>query len=478
MYALPSKELKHLFSLLVGLALVQWIFGPDWIHSLLSSAVTYLICALAPKKYIHVLVFVWVMGYMTGAHAYRMYVSYLSGIFDFTGTQMVLTMKLTSFAYNLYDGTADRERVFPATPYADKRLSRLYNERRRFAIRQLPNPLEFFGYVFCFTCILAGPAFEYSDYQQAIDGSAFEQKSYAAAVRDDEKVIAPNGTKKDASSTVSSGKVVYPSTLLPALQRLLVGVVTLAGHLVLVATYQVSSLYNADFIANTPALARMFYAIVALFTERLKYYFAWKVAEGASILAGFGFEGYTPEGKVIGWKGVENIDILGFETSASVQTMTRTWNKRTQGWLERYTYQRTGRSLVATYFVSALWHGLYPGFFFFFMTLPIITRIERLLKSKVNPLVVPEYDGYDLKTYPKTPVGYIYWIICWIGTFGAMLYVGEFFFLGSLENCMVCLRSYYFIPHIFLLLVYIVLSLMPTSQSDSRYRMDTTSKFE
>jgi hypothetical protein len=50
------------------------------------------------------------MGYMTGSHLYRMYVSYMSGIFDFTGTQMVLTMKLTSFAYNLYDGTADHKK--------------------------------------------------------------------------------------------------------------------------------------------------------------------------------------------------------------------------------------------------------------------------------------------------------------------------------------------------------------------------------
>ena len=50
-----------------------------------------------------------------------MYVGYLSGVFDFTGTQMVLTMKLTSFAYNLYDGTADKDNVFPTTPHEDKR---------------------------------------------------------------------------------------------------------------------------------------------------------------------------------------------------------------------------------------------------------------------------------------------------------------------------------------------------------------------
>ena len=53
-------------------------------------------------------------------------------------------------------------------------------------------------------------------------------------------------------------------------------------------------------------------------------------------------------------------DIIGFETAPNVSILSRSWNKRTQGWLERYTYHRTNRDLGATYFVSALWHGLYP----------------------------------------------------------------------------------------------------------------------
>ena len=58
-----------------------------------------------------------------------------------------------------------------------------------------------------------------------------------------------------------------------------------------------------------------------MFINRLKYYFAWKVAEGASILGGFGFEGYDKEGKEIGWKGVENVNILGCEFAPNLQTL-------------------------------------------------------------------------------------------------------------------------------------------------------------
>ena len=36
------------------------------------------------------------------------------------------------------------------------------------------------------------------------------------------------------------------------------------------------------------------------------------------------------------------MDILGFETAGHISSNTRAWNKRSQGWLERYVYMRTG----------------------------------------------------------------------------------------------------------------------------------------
>lgn len=43
---------------------------------------------------------------------------------------------------------------------------------------------------------------------------------------------------------------------------------------------------------------------------------------------------------------VSNIDVMAFETSCNIATNTRAWNKRTQGWLERYVYMRTGEADV------------------------------------------------------------------------------------------------------------------------------------
>ena len=377
-----------------------------------------------------------------------MYVSYLSGVFDFTGTQMVLTMKLTSFAYNLYDGTFDKERVFGK--HEDKKKAKVYAARQAFAITSLPNPLEFFGYIYCFTCILAGPAFEYADYARSIDGSAFR--------------------KADDKDQKLPGK--KPSTILPGLQRLLIGVVSMVGFLQLSARYPLSAHYKADFIAENTIVERFIKLLIAMFAERLKYYFAWKVAEGASIMGGFGFEGYDKDGKEKGWKGVENIEIVTFETAANIQTCSRSWNKRTQGWLERYTYGRTGNSLIATYFISALWHGLYPGFFMVFLTIPLMTNIERLMRAKINPILVPGYNPFDASTYPKTPVAYIYWLVCWVGTVFGLNYTAQAFNMGSFERCHRALSGYFYGGHIFMVVLYVLLEIFPAKKDKSQKKKE------
>jgi hypothetical protein len=50
----------------------------------------------------------------------------------------------------------------------------------------------------------------------------------------------------------------------------------------------------------------------------------------------------------------------------------------------------------------AFWYGLYPGYFMFFMSVPLLTNVERLIKAKINPYIVPGYDGFNQDTYPNT----------------------------------------------------------------------------
>ena len=186
-------------------------------------------------------------------HAHIMYTRYFSGEFDYSGTQMVLTMKISSFAYNIYDGTTDREEIFQDTISDTKKL-KVYKERRRYAILELPSLLEYFGYIFCFTCILAGPAFEYRDYVDCIDQSVFVRKI--------------SGHEKN---------IQVPSSFLPAIKTLMVAVACLCIHFYLSSHFTSAQLCNLSWISTWEWYYRVPYFWMTEVMERFKYYFVWKV---------------------------------------------------------------------------------------------------------------------------------------------------------------------------------------------------------
>jgi hypothetical protein len=137
--------------------------------------------------------------------------------------------------------------------------------------------------------------------------------------------------------------------------------------------------------SNTPWHIRYGYSWVALFFQRFKYYFAWKNAEGSNNIWYAGFEGFDTKGDPIGWENANNIDILQFETAPNLKLLSAAWNKKTSNWLTRYIYMRTGGSLYATYAMSAFWHGFYPGYYFFFLSMPMLTACERIGRKKLSP---------------------------------------------------------------------------------------------
>lgn len=113
---LPTGAVRHAFSMLTGAFIAQFALGSGWIHSFASALAVYLIIAAtsgirALDKHRHILVFFFMMAYMTCSHIYRVYVDYMGWTLDFTGPQMLLTIKLTTMAFNLYDGTVDADKL-------------------------------------------------------------------------------------------------------------------------------------------------------------------------------------------------------------------------------------------------------------------------------------------------------------------------------------------------------------------------------
>lgn len=102
------------------------------------------------------------------------------------------------------------------------------------------------------------------------------------------------------------------------------------------------------------------------------------------------------------------------------------------------------------------------GFFIFFMSMPLVSNVERLFKAKVTSLIAPDYDGFNVSTYPKSFVPRVYWFSCWFMFTCLMNYMAQVFHFGSLERCIAGLGSYYYLGHIGSVLAYVVLLVMPS----------------
>jgi hypothetical protein len=337
---------------------------------------------------------------------------------------MVLVMKLYSLGYNLYDGEL----------LAKGSQNRASKKCASVAVAEIPGFIEYLGYTFNFSTILAGPAFEFKIYKDACDGS---------------NLYDANGKPK--------GKI--PGSFVATMKPFIVSVICLGLFVVGNGAFPLldpndpqhaSPVVLTEEFLKKPWANRYAYSWIALFCMRFKYYFAWKNAEGACNVYYGGFEGFDENGEVKGWGHATNIDIVEFETAPNLKTLSGAWNKKTANWLSRYIYMRTGGSLVATYGMSAFWHGFYPGYYMFFLSVPFVTMCERLGRKKISSRV-----SSSSKWSP-------YGIVCILSTSFVVQYMIQPFQLLSYEWSLENWKNNYFFGHILCAVFYGIVSNIPS----------------
>lgn len=427
MSQIPFGTARHIFSFLVGTFLLQFTVGVQWVHQLFTSLVAYALILVLPRKTLKTALPIFVMTYMTLGHLHRQYTNYLGWDLDFTGSQMVLTQKLYMIGYNLYDGEL----------LSKGKEDRAAKKCAPFALKDTPSLIEFLGYTFCFSNLLAGPATEYATYLKAIDGSIFK---------------------------TPDGKTKKPSNILPTIVPFFTCLINLGIFMTLSAKFPL--LDPTDPQRNTPYILteeflkngfffRLFHAWVGLFALREKYYFGWKNAQGAQNIWYSGFDGYDKEGNEIGWETSNNIDIVTFETAPDCSILSRSWNKKTSAWLSKYVYIRTGGNILAVYSMSAFWHGFYPGYYMFFLFVPVPSFCDRLAKKKLSPYFSSSrFSLYGIAGMLATSISINYMILAF-----TLLAAGWSF---------AAYKSFYFFGHIGCVVYYIFLSMLPSPKKDKK----------
>ncbi|ETE66417.1 Membrane-bound O-acyltransferase domain-containing protein 2 [Ophiophagus hannah] len=202
--------------------------------------------------------------------------------------------------------------------------------------------------------------------------------------------------------------------------------------------------YNIDdqFRATASFPTKIIYLYLSLMAARPKYYFAWTLAEAINNAAGFGFRGYDKNG-VPHWDLISNLRILHIEFSTSFKMFLDNWNIQTALWLKRVCYERASFSpTIQTFILSAIWHGVYPGYYLTFLTGVLMTLAARTIRKNIR--------NYFLDS---PAIKLCYDIMTWITTQIAISYTVVPFVLLSIKPSYVFYSSWYFSLHIACILV-------------------------
>ncbi|KAG1453936.1 hypothetical protein G6F56_007442 [Rhizopus delemar] len=285
---------------------------------------------------------------------------------DYSGALMILTIKLSSFGFNVLDG---------------RQSKKLSEHDEQMKIDVYPSLAQYFGWIFFFAGFLAGPTSEYMDYIRFVESR------------------------------------VPVKTWSHSLWRLTKSLVFVTALVYLAPTYNYFGALQPVWAQRSFWNKMLFIQLSAVLT-RSKYYAIWYMAEGASILAGLGFNGYDDQGRPQ-WNRLTNAKVLSCEFAQSLKQLTENWNIGANHWLRHYVYLRSAHlgsttSTMMTYVVSATWHGFQPGFYMFFMSGSVFQIIGRQVRKTIRPFFLT-VDGQP-KKYLKSG----YDVCTWVVTMGSL----------------------------------------------------------
>ncbi|KAG8382294.1 hypothetical protein BUALT_Bualt05G0061800 [Buddleja alternifolia] len=392
---------RHLYAAVTGAVLSYVSFGfSSNLHFVVPMLSGYASMVLS-RKYCGIITFFAAFGYLIGCHVYYMSGdAWKEGGIDATGALMVITLKIISCVINYNDGLLKEEGLREA--------------QKKNRLPQLPSLLEYCGYCLCCGSHFAGPVYEMKDYLEWTKRKGNWQP-----------------TKMGLS----------PSRYWATFRALLQAAICMGLYLYLVPHFPLSR-FTEPVYQEYPIWKRLGYQYMSGFTARWKYYFIWSISEASIIISGLGFSGWTdsnpPKPR---WDRAKNVDILGVELAKSSVQLPLVWNIQVSTWLRHYVYERliqNGKKpgffqLLATQTVSAVWHGLYPGYIIFFVQSATMIAGSRVLyrwqqasqTALLKKLLVLSNFAYTLLVLNYSSVGFL--VLSFhetLAAYGSVYYIG------------------------------------------------------
>ncbi|CAF0937475.1 unnamed protein product [Brachionus calyciflorus] len=414
--ASPKNVVKrHVIEILLGLCLGYFCFDNDFFHLISIALISLFLMKTCPRNNIHIIVFAFTIIYLSCVHLYFQIYFYGQKNFDITSPLMIFVQKLTYLAFSYSDGLKAKES--------------LNDYQKLNVLNEFPSMLEYFSYLFHFQGIIIGPGCNYKDYIEFIDGTNIRKHH--------EKTFARN-------LKPSVRKALFKKILMV----LIMSVIFFKFSLVYPFTSNIDPI-----ILSSPFWYRILYLHFTCEGQRLYYYIPWTLSDAVNNASGFGFNGYDDKGESK-WDLLTNINILELETSTSIKHVIDNWHIQSNIWLRRVLYERLPKGkTLGVFFISSLWHGFYPGYYFSLVFSAIVVYVGRGIRRNIRPMFQNKY------------LSLIYSIIGWIITQLLSAYMMCPFFLLKIESSIKFLNSFYWIGHI---IIFILIFILPKQSFKSK----------
>ena len=194
-----------------------------------------------------------------------------------------------------------------------------------------------------------------------------------------------------------------PNPIIPSLKWLLQAFCCLGVSIVGSIYIPIEFCWDDGYTAlNLPQRVAYYYFSMQL--KKFFYYNPFSFTTGAIIASGLGYNGVKEQeikGKKVEehrWDKIISVYIWELETSTSPIDMLRYWNHQVHLWLKFYIYERLitpgqkpkGYENMATFIVSAFWHGFYPFYYIMFFIAALLSEVAKdLYKARAVFSFVP-----------------------------------------------------------------------------------------
>ncbi|XP_070565283.1 lysophospholipid acyltransferase 2-like [Ptychodera flava] len=422
-----SSTIRHVFVTLIGFYMAVQLYSWSVVHLLVLSSTVYIMITVLQPSVFHYYVFVFSMLYLSAVNLAYQFVDGKTRDLTVTGPLMVMVQKLSSLAFSLKDG------LTKADSYWNKR-------KKELAYSKMPSVLEYCSYLFYFQGLAVGPFCFYKPYIDFIEGKHLQS-------------VPANSDNKEVTR-----KLQDPPVLKTAIVKLFLGSVMAVIYLTLEHHFPIQSNIDNQYIVNSSLVIRTFYLWMTVLIVQTKYFYVWMWADAVCNTSGLGFNGYNENGSPK-WNLVSNIDLMAFMFATSGKGVVDNWNILTTLWLRYVCYDRVQSKFrtVMTFFLSSVWHGFYPGYFWTFLSGPFVLEAGKKVRQFIRPFFL------------RSPqIKLMYDIITWFFTHVMLAYTALPFVMLHGTNIIRFYRSVYFIGHLGCLLVIVILPKRKRAPSDGQ----------